>query len=103
MESRIDGCNLATEQQQGNGESQLEIGEEESKFMIFIPPVVSIQEGAILFPLLLFSIVSLPACLFVSASNLFNPLQCSCLENSRDRGAWWASVYGVAQSRTRLK
>ena len=32
-----------------------------------------------------------------------NPLQCSCLENPRDRGAWWASVYGVAQSRTRLK
>ena len=31
-----------------------------------------------------------------------NPLQCSCLENPRDRGAWWASVYGVAQSRTRL-
>ena len=30
------------------------------------------------------------------------PLQCSCLENPRDRGAWWASVYGVAQSRTRL-
>ena len=27
-----------------------------------------------------------------------NPLQCSCLENSRDRGAWWASIYGVAQS-----
>ena len=32
-----------------------------------------------------------------------NPLQCCCLENSRDRGAWWAAVYGVAQSRTRLK
>ena len=32
-----------------------------------------------------------------------NPLQCSCLENSRDRGAWWAAVYGVAQSRSRLK
>ena len=31
------------------------------------------------------------------------PLQCSCLENPRDRGAWWASVYGVAQSRTWLK
>ena len=31
-----------------------------------------------------------------------NPLQCSCLENPRDGGAWWASVYGVAQSRTRL-
>ena len=32
-----------------------------------------------------------------------NPLQCSCLENPRDRGVWWAAVYGVAQSRTRLK
>ena len=32
-----------------------------------------------------------------------NPLQCSCLENPRDRGIWWAAVYGVAQSRTRLK
>ena len=32
-----------------------------------------------------------------------NPLQCSCLENPRDRGAWWAAVYGVAQSWTRLK
>ena len=32
-----------------------------------------------------------------------NPLQCSRLENPRDGGAWWAAVYGVAQSRTRLK
>ena len=32
-----------------------------------------------------------------------NPLQCSCLEDLRDGGAWWAAVYGVAQSRTRLK
>ena len=32
-----------------------------------------------------------------------NPLQCSCLEKHRDRVAWWAAVYGVAQSRTRLK
>ena len=32
-----------------------------------------------------------------------NPLQCSCLENPGDRGAWWAAVYGVAQSRTQLK
>ena len=32
-----------------------------------------------------------------------NPLQCSCLENPRDGGAWWAAVHGVAQSRTRLK
>ena len=35
-----------------------------------------------------------------------NPLQCSCLENPRDDGAWWAAIYGVAHSRfsrTRLK
>ena len=32
-----------------------------------------------------------------------NPLQCSCLESPRDGGAWWAAVYGVAQSRRRLK
>ena len=32
-----------------------------------------------------------------------NPLQCSCLENPRDGGAWWAAVSGVAQSWTRLK
>ena len=32
-----------------------------------------------------------------------NPLQCSCLENPRDWGAWWAAIYGVAQSWTRLK
>ena len=31
-----------------------------------------------------------------------NPLQYSCLENPRDRGAWWAAIYGVAQSWTRL-
>ena len=32
-----------------------------------------------------------------------NPLQCSCLENPRDGGSWWAAVYGVTQSQTRLK
>ena len=31
-----------------------------------------------------------------------NPLHCSCLENPRDGGAWWAAVYGVAKSQTRL-
>ena len=31
-----------------------------------------------------------------------NPLQCSCLENPGDGGAWWAAVYGVTQSRTQL-
>ena len=32
-----------------------------------------------------------------------NPLQCSHLENPRDGGAWWAAIYGVAQSQTQLK
>ena len=32
-----------------------------------------------------------------------NPLQCSCLENPRDGGTWWPAIYGVTQSRTRLK
>ena len=32
-----------------------------------------------------------------------NPFQYSCLENPRDRGTWWAAVYGIAQSRTQLK
>ena len=32
-----------------------------------------------------------------------NPLQCSCLENPRDSRAWWAAVYGVAQSQTQLR
>ena len=32
-----------------------------------------------------------------------NPLQCSCLENPRDGGAWWTVIYGVAQSWTRLR
>ena len=32
-----------------------------------------------------------------------NSVQCSCLENPIDRGAWWATVYGVAKSQTRLK
>ena len=32
-----------------------------------------------------------------------SPLQCSCLENLGDGGAWWAAVYGVAQSRTQMK
>ena len=42
------------------------------------------------------------SCLYVSSRN-GNPLQCSCLENPRDGGVWWAAVYGVAQSRIRLK
>ena len=39
-----------------------------------------------------------------AAATLYgNPLQYSCLENPRDRGAWWTAVYGVTQSQTRLK
>ena len=37
--------------------------------------------------------------IYVSEEGNGNPLQCSCLENPRDGGAWWAAVYGVAQSR----
>ena len=40
---------------------------------------------------------------FISGEGNGNPLQYSCLENPMDGGAWWAAVYGVAQSRTRLK
>ena len=44
-------------------------------------------------------------CLHISPFYLLcsNGLQCSCLENPRDRGAWWAAIYGVAQSWTQLK
>ena len=40
---------------------------------------------------------------FMHWSRKWQQLQCSCLENPRDGGAWWAAVYGVTQSRTRLK
>ena len=40
---------------------------------------------------------------FMHWRNKGNPLQCSCLENPKDGGAWWASVYGVTQSQTWLK
>ena len=46
---------------------------------------------------------SVLACMDALEKETENPLQCSCLENPRDRGAWWAAIYGVAQSRTRLK
>ena len=42
-------------------------------------------------------------CRFLIGEGNGSPLQCSCLENPRDGGAWWAAVSGVAQSRTRLK
>ena len=40
---------------------------------------------------------------FMHCTRNDNPLQCSCLENPRDGGAWWAAVYGVTQSQTQLK
>ena len=40
---------------------------------------------------------------YITGEENGNPLQCSCLENPRDGGAWWAAIYGVAQSWTRLK
>ena len=43
------------------------------------------------------------SCIGEGNDNPLNPLQYSCLENPRDRGAWWAAVNGVAQSWTRLK
>ena len=42
-------------------------------------------------------------CVVARALGNGNPLQCTCLENPRNGGAWWAAIYGVAQSRTRLK
>ena len=48
-------------------------------------------------------VTSLSLFAFMHGEGNDNPLQCSCLENPRDRGAWWAAIYGVAQSRTRLK
>ena len=46
---------------------------------------------------------SLSLLTFMHWRRKWQPLQCSCLENPRDGGAWWAAVYGVAQGRTRLK
>ena len=42
-------------------------------------------------------------CVCVYGEDSGTPLQCSYLENPRDGGAWWAAIYGVAQSWTRLK
>ena len=41
--------------------------------------------------------------LYFRLSHVMFPLQYSCLENPMDRGAWWAAIYGVAQSQTQLK
>ena len=70
---------------------------------------VDLASSPMYFQRLEFESESVIACkINICSRNLFgdgngNPLQCSCLENPRDGGAWWAVVYGVAQSRTRLK
>ena len=46
---------------------------------------------------------SLSLSTFMHWRRKWQPLQCDCLENPRDGGAWWAAIYGVTQSRTRLK
>ena len=48
-------------------------------------------------------VTSLSLFTFMHWRRKWQPTRCSCLENPRDRGAWWAAIYGVAQSRTRLK
>ena len=48
-------------------------------------------------------VTSLSVFTFMHWRRKWQPTQCSCLENSRDGGAWWAAVYGITQSRTRLK
>ena len=48
-------------------------------------------------------VTSLSLFTFMPWRRKWQPLQCSCLENPRDGGAWWAAVYGVAQSRIQLK
>ena len=48
-------------------------------------------------------VTSLSLFTFMPWRRKWQPLHCSCLENPRDRGAWWAAVYGVAQSQTWLK
>ena len=53
----------------------------------------------------LYSLVAVSICNVLQPSpkeGKGTPLQCSCLENPMDRGAWWAAVHGVAKSRTRL-
>ena len=48
-------------------------------------------------------VTSLSLFTFMLGEGNGNPLQCSCLENPRDSEIWWAALYGVAQSRTRLE
>ena len=48
-------------------------------------------------------VTSLSLFTFMHWRRKWQPTQCSCLENPRDGGAWWEAVYGISQSRTRLK
>ena len=48
-------------------------------------------------------VTSLSVFTFMHLRRKWQPLQCSCLQNPRDGRAWWTAIYGVTQSRTRLK
>ena len=64
------------------------------------PPAFYLSQHQGLFQWAVFFVVTQ---FFESGEGSGNPLQCSCLENPRNRGAWWAAVYVVAQRWTRLK
>ena len=66
--------------------------------LLYLYPELELLDQVVILHLIFWGI----AILFFGEGN-GNPLQCSCLENPRDGGAWWAAVYGVAQSWTRLK
>ena len=66
--------------------------------MILEPPKIKSLTISIISPSICYEVTGLD----IGEGN-GNPLQCSCLENPRDGGAWWAAVCGVAQSQTRLK
>ena len=80
---------------------QLVYKESEPNFK-YVFSLFFIDENSKLLSMFYLSFFAGPSKHFCGEGNV-NPLQCSCLENPRDGGAWWAAVYGVAQSWTRLK
>ena len=62
--------------------------------------MVTIHVGLFKIKLTKIKIEFLSSTSHISGEGNVNPLWYSCLENPRDRGAWWAAIYGVAQSRT---
>ena len=60
------------------------------------------QESPLRVCMYVYTHICMYVCVYIGEDN-GTPVQYSCLENPMDRGAWWAAIYGVAQSRTRLK